>query len=81
MFEHLGFFISKFLIFTIGAYRKYTFIKVGEIKSVISKFSTWLKNYFTREPHPSEPNLHLGPCLHEPKPTSCLCKSKTEFTN
>ena len=43
------------------------------------QLNTHTKNYFTREPHPSEPNLHLGPCLHELKPTSCLCKSKTEF--
>ena len=37
------------------------------------------KNCFTREPHPSEPNCHLVPCIHELKPTSCLYKCKTEF--
>ena len=47
MFENLGFFRSKFSIFTIGEYRKHGFIKVGEVKSAISTiseksaFSTW----------------------------------------
>ena len=42
--HYLGFFKSKFSIFTIGEYRKHGFIKVGEIKSAISEksaFSTW----------------------------------------
>ena len=43
------------------------------------QISTHTKSYFISEPHPSLPNLYLGPCLHELKPTSCLCKSKTEF--
>ena len=45
------------------------------------QLNTHTKNYFSREAHPSEPNLHLGPCLHELKPTSCLYKSKTQFNS
>ena len=42
------------------------------------QLNTHTKNYFTREPHPSEPNLHLCACPHELN-QQVVFISKTEF--